>query len=158
MISSENVADISERKLALLTAPYALRSAVPVEVFREFISALSDAGGITNANADGLALLAAEFGFEALAARLTAFRFSVAFAGDVEARADRGAGGARTRAGPRRCRRRFGGCLRRGAAQRGTGGGEVPVMGLGADALRFGGRGGAAAAGRHVPGRCGGAW
>jgi uncharacterized coiled-coil protein SlyX len=70
--------------LSLLIAPYALKSAVPIQIFREFISALE--GGeikITNANVTGLSLLSTEFGFDALAAQVSEFRSSVAFAGEV---------------------------------------------------------------------------
>jgi hypothetical protein len=61
--------------LALLGAPYAVRALVSVEVFREFVSAL-DGGAveITGASFAGLALLCAEFGFEAMAARLSELR------------------------------------------------------------------------------------
>jgi hypothetical protein len=77
--------------LALVGAPYAVKSAVPIRVFREFLSALEGGGTeITNANFAWLSLLCAEFGFEAFAARLSEFRSSAAFAGEVadaEARA-----------------------------------------------------------------------
>jgi hypothetical protein len=74
---------------ALLSAPYAVKSRVPIRVFREFMSALEGGGTeITNANFAGFSLLCAEFGFDGLAARLSDFRSSEVFAGEVaEARA-----------------------------------------------------------------------
>jgi hypothetical protein len=71
-------------------APYSIHSFVPIEVFRDFISALDDGViEITNSNCIGLSLLCAEFGFEALAARVSEFRSSASFVGaaaDGEAR------------------------------------------------------------------------
>jgi hypothetical protein len=76
---------------ALASAPYAVKSPVPIRVFREFFSALDDGAiEITNANFAGLSLLSTEFGFDGLTAQLSDFRSSAAFAGEVadaEARA-----------------------------------------------------------------------
>jgi hypothetical protein len=76
---------------ALVGAPYAVKSAIPIRVFREFLSALEgEAVEVTNANFGGLSLLSTEFGFDGLTAQLSAFRSSGAFAGEVadaEARA-----------------------------------------------------------------------
>jgi hypothetical protein len=70
-----------------LLSPYEVKSVVPVEIFREFISALDDGAiTITSANVAGLSLLCAEFGFEALATQLSEFR-SPAQTTDAEARA-----------------------------------------------------------------------
>jgi hypothetical protein len=74
--------------LLLLSSPYSIRSTVPIDVFRAFVSALEDgAVEITNANLASLSLLCTEFGFAALTARLSEFRCSAAYAGktaDVE--------------------------------------------------------------------------
>jgi hypothetical protein len=65
-----------------LVSPYQVKSDVPFEVFREFLSLLDDgAVEISNANFAGLSLLCTEFGFESLSLRLLGFRSSAAFAG-----------------------------------------------------------------------------
>jgi hypothetical protein len=64
-----------QNKPALLTAPYRVESPILAEVFRAFVSALE--GGaveITSANWAPLSLLSEEFGFDSLAADLSAFR------------------------------------------------------------------------------------
>jgi hypothetical protein len=54
-------------------APYAIRSSVSVEVFREFVTVIEDeAVPITHTNLSGLALLCDEFGFESLTMRVSA--------------------------------------------------------------------------------------
>jgi peptidoglycan hydrolase CwlO-like protein len=77
--------------LSLLTAPYSVKSSVPVEVFRAFVSALEDgAVEITKANVAGLSLLCTEFGFGALGTRLSDFGSSASLplaSVDAEARA-----------------------------------------------------------------------
>jgi hypothetical protein len=73
-----------QKDLTLVGAPYAVKSAVPIQVFREFLSALE--GGaikITNANFVGLSLLSTEFGFNGVTKQLSEFRSSAAFAGEV---------------------------------------------------------------------------
>jgi hypothetical protein len=80
-----------KQNLPLVCAPYSVKSSVPIEVFRTFISALDDGViEITKSNFAELSLLSTEFGFEAMSARLSAFRSSESFAGgpaDSEARA-----------------------------------------------------------------------
>jgi hypothetical protein len=80
-----------KNNIAVLGASYSVNSSVPIEVFREFASALEDDRVVvTNANFDGLSMLSAEFAFEAMAAQLSDFRSSAAFAAEVahaEARA-----------------------------------------------------------------------
>ena len=62
-----------------LVSPYAVKSSISIEVFREFVSALEGKNvAITTANFAGLSLLCEEFGFSGLSARLSAF------AGDPE--------------------------------------------------------------------------
>jgi hypothetical protein len=71
-----------KNNLGLLGAPYAIKSATSIEVFREFVSALNgEAIEITTVNFSGLSLLCTEFGFESLFGQLTAFRSSGAFSG-----------------------------------------------------------------------------
>jgi hypothetical protein len=63
-----------KNNLALVGAPYLLKSPVPVDVVQSFISAVTDdTVKITNANFAGLLLLCTEFGFDALAGRLAEF-------------------------------------------------------------------------------------
>jgi hypothetical protein len=51
-------------------------SLVPIDVFREFVSILEDGTvEITNTNSAGISLTSAQFGLEALQARLSEFRF-----------------------------------------------------------------------------------
>jgi hypothetical protein len=65
---------------ALLAAPYAVRSSVPLAAFRAFVAALNkETFELTNDNVGGLSLLCAEFGFRAFSARLSEFRASPAF-------------------------------------------------------------------------------
>jgi hypothetical protein len=65
---------------ALLAAPYAVRSSVPLPAFRDFLAALDqETFELTNENVGGLALLCAEFGFRAFSAKLSAFKGSPAF-------------------------------------------------------------------------------
>jgi hypothetical protein len=61
---------------SLLGAPYAVRSSVPLDAFRDFVSALDDClnVSINDGNFPGLSELSSEFGFDALAARLSVFR------------------------------------------------------------------------------------
>jgi hypothetical protein len=67
-----------QSNLALAAAPYAIKSAVTVEVFRQFVAALEDSAiEITSANVTGLTLLSSEFGFESLSTRLSEFRSSL---------------------------------------------------------------------------------
>ena len=62
-----------------LVSPYAVKSSISIEVFREFVSSLEGKNvAITTANFAGLSLLCEEFGFSGLSARLSAF------AGDPE--------------------------------------------------------------------------
>jgi hypothetical protein len=57
---------------ALATAPYPVRSSVPPSSFRQFVSAIQgDAVEITAENACDLSLLCQEFGFAALAAKIS---------------------------------------------------------------------------------------
>jgi hypothetical protein len=79
-----------QNKPALLTAPYRVESPIPSEVFRTFVSGLEGvAVEITAANWAPLSLLSEEFGFDSLAADLSAFRPPVQampVVGDGEAR------------------------------------------------------------------------
>jgi uncharacterized coiled-coil protein SlyX len=76
-----------KNNLALLSAPYRITSRITAEVFRAFVSALEDrAVEITAANSSPLLLLSGEFGFEALAADLSAFRSSAPMVADGAAR------------------------------------------------------------------------
>ena len=62
-----------------LVSPYAVKSSISIEVFRDFVSSLEGKNvAITTANFAGLSLLCEEFGFSGLSARLSAF------AGDPE--------------------------------------------------------------------------
>jgi hypothetical protein len=80
---------VFKSNLALLSAPYAVKSSVSLEVFREFLSALDGfAVAIGSANFAGLSLLCAEFGFEGLRERLSEFRRSADFAGEAGETAD----------------------------------------------------------------------
>jgi hypothetical protein len=64
-----------QNKPTLLGAPYRVESPIPTEVFRAFVSALTGgAVAITAANWAPLSLLSEEFGFDSLAADLSAFR------------------------------------------------------------------------------------
>jgi hypothetical protein len=59
---------------ALLAAPYAVRSSVPLPAFRDFVAALNqETFELTNENVGGLALLCAEFGFRAFTAKISEF-------------------------------------------------------------------------------------
>jgi hypothetical protein len=65
---------------ALLAAPYAVCSSVPLPAFQDFVAALNqETLELTNDNVGGVALLCAEFGFRAFAAKLSAFKASLAF-------------------------------------------------------------------------------
>jgi hypothetical protein len=73
-----NACALFEKNMSLLTAPYRVKSVVTADVFRDFISAIEERPMlITPANFHGLSLLCAEFGFEELSARLSAFRPSI---------------------------------------------------------------------------------
>jgi hypothetical protein len=79
-----NRCDLFTSDLSLLTKPYAVRSSVPLAVFRDFIGALQDRPvTITNENFTCLSLLCSEFGFQALSAKLSEFRASPAFVAAV---------------------------------------------------------------------------
>jgi hypothetical protein len=66
--------------LALLAAPYTIRSSVSLAVFQDCLAALNkETFELTNDNVGGLSLLCAEFRFRALAARLSEFKASPAF-------------------------------------------------------------------------------
>jgi hypothetical protein len=65
---------------ALAAPPYTVRASVPLSLFRDFVAALEgEAIQITNGTVGGLSLLCAEFGFQALTAKLSEFRASPAF-------------------------------------------------------------------------------
>jgi hypothetical protein len=65
--------------IALVLAPYAVRSAVPESALRLFIAALEGAPAeLTRENAEALAALAGEFQWHGLSARIAAFRRSLA--------------------------------------------------------------------------------
>jgi hypothetical protein len=56
---------------SLLTAPYTIRSSVPLPLFQDFVAALEGKPlEINRENVAGLSLLCAEFGFRSLAAEL----------------------------------------------------------------------------------------
>jgi hypothetical protein len=70
-----NKCSLFKANLALLGAPYEIKSTTPIQAFRDLVSAINDDPvEITAANFDGLSLLSAELGFEALAARLSEFQ------------------------------------------------------------------------------------
>jgi hypothetical protein len=83
---------------ALLAAPSAVRSSVPLPAIRDFVAALNqETLELTNENVGGLALLCAEFGFRGFAAKLSEFKASPAFrtvraSEDAEARRWRSGG------------------------------------------------------------------
>jgi hypothetical protein len=65
---------------SLLTAPYTIRSSIPLPLFRDFVAALEDKPiEINRENVAGLSFLCAEFGFRSLAAELADVRGSSAF-------------------------------------------------------------------------------
>jgi hypothetical protein len=86
--------DLFSDDAAVRATPYAIRSAVPLALFQDFLKALNNQTiGITNKNVAGLSLLCTEFGFGAFTAKFSKFRASRAFLGvyrmensDVESR------------------------------------------------------------------------
>jgi hypothetical protein len=67
-------------RASLLTAPYTVRSPVPLHLFRDFVAALAGKPlEINRENVSGLSLLCAEFGFRSLAGKVAGFRASPAF-------------------------------------------------------------------------------